>query len=335
MNAPRDLAELHERASRPPRDVVELLSRVTGTVLVLGAGGKMGFHLSLMIHRGLAAAGVPARVVAVSRFGSPGATDPFHEEGIETLAGDLTDSVCLAGLPESGTLFFLAGVKFGTHDQPDLLRRMNVDLPRAVAVRYPDARVVALSTGCVYDFVSPSGGGSVEEDALGERGAYAVSCRGREAAFADSRGSLVRLNYAVDLRYGVLVDIARKVAAGLPVDVTTGHVNVIWQGDANAYILRSLGRCSVPPFVVNVTGRATLNVRDVAHRFGELFERPVAFTGTEAQTAWISNASKALRLWGPPAVDEWTLVEWVADWLGRGGETLDKPTHFDVRDGTF
>ena len=193
---------------------------------------------------------------------------------------------------------------------------MNIDIPAKVASRYSnhDTRIVALSTGCVYDFSTPESGGSVETDSLDPPGDYAVSCLGREQAFVNSgaRASLIRLNYSVDLRYGVLVDIAQKVLCKQPVDVSTGFVNVIWQGDANAYIVQALDYAANPPFVINVTGAQMLKVRQVARRFGELFNRPVTFVGNENRMAWLNNANKSHQLWGPPSIDESPV-----DWMGR------------------
>ncbi len=337
MNSPANLDELDEWASRPTPAVVEVLSKVDSHVLVIGAGGKMGFHLSRMIQRALESARSDFQVIAISRFGSPTATAPFDKQGIQTLSTDLTEDGSVQDLPDSKNIFFLAGMKFGTNNQPALLHQMNVELPRRIANHFPNSRIVALSTGCVYPFTTPDSGGATENDPVGGQGQYAVSCQGRENAFANSTTptSLIRLNYSVDLRYGVLVDIAQKVLHEIPVDVTTGYANVIWQGDANAYIIQALPKAASPPFIVNVTGAATLRIREVATRFGELFEIRAIFEGTESGTAWLSNPTLSHKLWGPPSVDEQQLIEWVAAWLQQGGPTLDKPTHFEVRDGNY
>lgn len=337
LPAPGSMEELHERASRPTAGVVQTLSQLRGDVLVLGAGGKLGFHLSAMLQRGLQEAGHGGRVLAVSRFASPASTAIFRTHDIATLACDLTCPEQLRALPDAQTVFFLAGVKFGASADPQLLQRMNVDLPAQVAHRCSSSRIVALSTGCVYSYVRPDSGGSTETDAVDPVGDYARSCLGREQAFTRARVDccLIRLNYAVDLQYGVLVDIAQKVLAEQPIDITMGHANVIWQGDAVAHIIQALQLTRSPASVLNVTGPRILSIREVALQFGRLLGKPVRLTGEEAPTAWLNNAALAHRLFGRPTVSEDTLMEWVADWVQQGRPTLGKPTHFEVRDGVF
>lgn len=334
---PSSVAELNERATRPDDRVRNALRELDGDVLVLGAGGKMGFHLSAMLHRTLAELGKSNRVIAVSRFGSAESKRPFEEYKIPFTACDLTDDQQLLSLPDCPNIFFLAGVKFGAGEDHNLLQKMNVELPSRVARRFPTSRIVALSTGCVYSYVTPESGGSVETDREDPVGAYALSCLGREQAFADSecRCCLIRLNYSVDLRYGVLVDIARRVLAEQPVDVTMGYFNAIWQGDAVAAIVQSIQHVEHPAHRLNLTGQRILSVREVALQFGRRFEKTVRFTGHEAPTAWLNNATLAHRLFGPPQIPEETLIEWVAHWLLQDLPTLDKPTHFEVRDGRF
>jgi nucleoside-diphosphate-sugar epimerase len=341
--SPPNTQALDDYMSRPPVGVLGTLARSEGDVAVLGAGGKMGYHRAVMLRRGLEAVGQgdSRRVVAVSRFGSAGARERFEQRGIATIAADLCDGGQLAALPEVENVFFLAGVKFGTAHDPGMLERYNVEMPRRVAERYGEARIVALSTGCVYTYVSPAKGGSTEESATVPVGDYAVSCLGREQAFRDAalargtRSVLIRLNYAIDLRYGVLVDIAQRVLAGRPVDVSMGHVNVIWQGDALAHTIQALPLASAPPEVLNVTGPGILEVRDLAERFGDRFGKVVRYTGEEAEAVWLNDASKAHRLFGRPAVRVGEMVEWIATWLEGGGETLGKPTHFEARDGNY
>ncbi len=337
VQGPQSIEELHEMASRPSESVIQFLRNLSGDVMVVGAGGKMGFHLSRMLRRGLDMAGNQCRMMAVSRFANQDATADFQRHNIETICCDLTDPRQLDALPPAENVFALAGVKFGTADDPDLLQRMNVTLPSLVANRFIAARIVALSTGCVYPFVSVQSGGASETCPTGPIGAYAESCWKREQAYTDSqaRCTLIRLNYSVDLRYGVLVDVAQKVLAGEPVDVTMGYANVIWQGDACAHIILSLAMTSRPPAILNVTGSQVLSIRRVAERFGELFGKQVTITGTESPTAWLNDASLSHRLFGKPAVDEETLMQWVANWLVAGGTTLGKPTHFEVRDGKY
>ena len=343
VKGPTSISELHELASRPGEGILQALQEIDSDVLVIGAGGKMGFHLSTMLHRALHQIRSRFRVIAISRFSGPQAMEPFRQQGIETIACDLTNQQAVEALPDSLAIFYLAGVKFGTSQNAQLLHQINVELPARIAERYLESRIVALSTGCVYPFVSPASGGSIEtdadvkDDAIDPPGEYAISCVGRERAFADSVAltSLVRLNYSVDLRYGVLVDLARKVLREEPIDVTTGFVNVIWQGDANAYIIRALSHAATPPFVVNVTGGQILRVRDVALRFANLFGKETILSGKENETAWLNNAAKSHDLWGMPTVSEDQLIEWVAGWLLQGCPILDKPTHFEVRDGRY
>ncbi len=330
--------------SRPSEGVVATLARIEGDILVLGAGGKMGLHLCLMLRRGLEALGKSdrQRVIAVSRFGSVETRARFESHGIETISADLSEPEQLAALPDAPSVFFLAGVKFGTSHEPGLLEKMNVQMPRAVAERFRDSRIVALSTGCVYSFVSPETGGSTEEDATDPVGDYAISCLGREEAFRNAGerwgtpSALLRLNYAIDLRYGVLVDVAQKVLADQPVDVSMGYVNVIWQGDALAHTIQALPHASAPtPFVLNVTGPGILRVRDLAEQFGERFGKAVIIEGEEQATAWLNDASDAHARFGTPEVSIEEMVEWIASWLESGGETLGKPTHFETRDGKY
>ena len=333
MQTPTNLHELHLAASEPTPAAIAAIEECPGDILVLGAGGKMGLHLCLMAKRCIEQLGRDDRVIAVSRWGDARSREEFESLGIETLTCDLTSPDELDQLPDAPNLFFLAGVKFGTANQPELLHRMNVEMPRLVARRFRDSAIVALSTGCVYSFVSPKTGGSSETDPTDPPGEYARSCLGREQAFADSgaRCSLIRLNYSVDLRYGVLVDIAQKARAGEEIDISTAFVNVIWQGDATAYIIASLPRASSPPFVLNVTGRETLHVRQIGYEFSD----EPSFTGEESPTAWLNNASLSHQLFGPPRVSALELIQHVSAWLDHGGETLDKPTHFEAREGNY
>lgn len=327
--------------SAPDDATVEALASYAGEFAVLGAGGKMGLHVALMIRRALDAMGRSDRVTAVSRFGSPDACRPFAAAGIETVSADLSEPDVYSGMPQADNVIFLAGVKFGTSSHPDLLQRMNVVLPQLVAEHFRRSRIVALSTGCVYSFVSPESGGATEESPTDPPGDYARSCLGREQAFIEASRrhgtpcALVRLNYSVEFRYGVLVDIARRVHAGLPVDVRTGYVNVIWQTDAVRQILRCLPLAASPPMVLNVTGSETLSVRELAQRFGKAFGRPALVEGTEAATAWLSNNRRAVELFGPPSTDVETMVRLTAEWIEAGGAMLDKPTHFETRDGNY
>jgi nucleoside-diphosphate-sugar epimerase len=280
-------------------------------------------------------------VTAVSRFGTLRDRDDFERHGIPTLSCDLQDEAQLASLPDAATVIFLAGVKFGTDAAPDLLQRINVELPRKVAERFRGARIVAYSTGCVYPFVTKESGGATEETTPEPVGAYAASCLQRERAFSEASArngtpvALIRLNYSVEFRYGVLLDIATKVLAGEPVNVTTGYVNVIWQRDAVAHSLQALDVATSPAVPLNITGPWILSVRDIAERFGRLFGKPALISGSEEQTAWLSNAGKSHGLFGPPETSVDRMVTWVAAWLLEGGMTWGKATGFECRSGAF
>ena len=333
--------EVDGRLSSPTPEVSDALAGLDGPVLVLGAGGKMGLHLCAMLRRADQATARARPVTAVSRFSSLHGRASFEEAGVETLACDLEDETALAELPDAPNIIFMAGAKFGTGNQPDLLHRMNVELPRRVARRFAGHRCLVFSTGCVYSMVSPSTGGSKETDPTDPPGDYAKSCLGREMAFAEaarqhgSRVALIRLNYSTEFRYGVLVDIAQKVQNGDPVDVSTGWVNVIWQRDAVDHILRAFPHASRDPFVLNVTGADILSVRELAETFGRLLERTPVFSGSEEPTAWLNNAAKSHTLFGPPPTRIEEMMEWTAGWVQAGGDTFGKPTGFDKRSGKF
>lgn len=333
--------DLDHFIATPDEATIEMLRPGSGDFAVLGAGGKMGFHLCLMLRKALDQLGRRDTVRAVSRFGSVRAREEFEAIGCEVIAADLSEPDQLAGIPHCENIFYLAGVKFGTSHDPGLLDKMNVVMPRLVSERFRDSTHVALSTGCVYSFTTPESGGSTEEDATEPPGAYARSCKGREQAYLDAaqrygtRSSLIRLNYSIDLRYGVLVDLALKVKAGDPIDLGTGYVNVIWQGDAIRHTIRSLALASAPPFVLNVTGPEILRVRDIASGLGSRLDCEVSFTGEEAPTAWLNNAGRSHQLFGEPKVPVDTMLDWIVEWLEQGGELLGKPTHFEVRDGQY
>jgi nucleoside-diphosphate-sugar epimerase len=281
-------------------------------------------------------------VICVSRFGSPEARDYLHRHGVETVSCDLLDRDELRALPDAPNVVYLAGFKFGASGAPHRTWAMNAFLPALVGERFSAARIVALSTGNVYPQVPPASGGAAEGTPPSPVGEYAQSCLARERMFeymAEAHGTrsvLIRLNYATDLRYGVLLDIAQRVYGGMPVDVGMGWLNTIWQGDANAILLRAFELCSAPPDVLNVTGPELISVRDAAHRFAELLGRPAPeFTGEEAETALLNDAHRCSALFGPPRVGADTLIEWTAAWVAAGLPTLGKPTHFETRDGKY
>lgn len=343
MNCPKNVAELDLLASEPSPEVVGAVGAIPGDIVVAGAGGKMGYHLCRMLKRAVEASDSDSRIIAVSRFGGTGSREPFEAAGIAVHPADLCQAGEVESLPDASVLFFLAGKKFGTSDDPDELRRFNEGMPGLVAERYRDSRIIALSTGCVYPFVTPDSGGSREEDPVGPVGEYAISCLGRERVFREASGrhgtalALIRLNYSVDLRYGVLVDLAARILNDEPIDLTTGFFNCIWQGDAVAAIIRSsaITRPEPDPLILNVTGPLTLSVREVAGKIAEGLGRKVRFTGSESGTAWLNHAALSHRLFGRPRISEHTLIDWVVEWVGAGRPLLGKPTRFEVRDGNF
>jgi nucleoside-diphosphate-sugar epimerase len=338
---PRTEAELDEMLSRPTRGAVEALSHMDGDFLLLGASGKMGPTLAQMVRRGLDELGSSATVTAIARFSNPAVEASLNAAGVRTLRADLLDAAAVNALPDARNVMFMAGQKFGTSKFPELAWAMNTVVPAYVAERYRASNLLVFSTGCVYANSDVKGGGSVEGDDMAPLGDYANSCVGRERVFAwfahkhHTPLSIFRLNYSIDLRYGVLVDVAQKVYRGIPVDVTMGYANVIWQGDANARAIQCLGHASVPPLVLNVTGSGTVSIREVALRFGILLNREAIIAGEEADTALLSNADRALRMFGEPEVPVEDMMKWTAAWLKNRGRTLGKPTHFEQFDGKY
>lgn len=336
-----DRHQLEARLSEPTPEVIATMRRLDGDLIVLGVAGKMGPSLARMAKRASAAAGAHRRVIGVARFSSPAVQVELEQHGIETIRCDLLDAAALERLPAAPNVLYLAGMKFGATGQESFTWAMNTHLPSLVCRKFACSRIVALSTGNVYGLVPASGGGSVETDVPAPVGEYAMSCLGRERMFEyfsrslGMRAVLVRLNYACDLRYGVLVDLAQKILAGIPVDQGTSWFNTIWQGDANAQTLRCFDHVASPARLLNVTGTEQLNVRETCERLADLLGRKPAFVGVESPTALLSNATQAVQLFGPARVSADELVRMVADWLRRGGVTLNKPTHFEARDGKF
>jgi len=333
--------ELEDRLASPSVQDQEAMRRLSGDIIILGAGGKMGPSLAGRARRASDAAGVKRRVIAVSRFASPVIASELECSGIETVRCDLLNQEEVAHLPACENVLFLSGRKFGSSDRPDLTWALNTVVPANVARHYRGCRIVVFSTGNVYAPVRTGTSGSVETDAPGPVGEYAQSCLARERVFeyySQQHGTgcvIFRLNYAVDLRYGVPVDIAHKVYAGEPVNLTVGWFNAIWQGDANSYALRCLELCGCPPRILNVTGPEIISVREVAEFYGRAFGREAMFCGEESDHALLSNASLCHTLLGRPEVSVGTLLGWVAHWVRSGGPTLDKPTKFEVTDGRF
>ena len=333
-----DVEALEEFMTRPDPDLVADLEAVPGDILVLGAGGKMGPTLCRMAKR--AAPG--KRVVAVARFTEPGLAERLRSQDVETLVCDLLDEEAVARLPKLENVIYMAGRKFGSAGAEALTWAMNVLVPGRIASHFRESRIVAFSTACVYPYVPVILGGAGEETPTEPPvGDYAWSCVGRERAFLfgserwGTPGRLIRLSYAIDMRYGVLHDIATRVRAGEPVDLAMGHVNVIWQGDANAMALRSLRHVTSPTSALNVTGPEILSVRRLAGEFARLFGCEARFRGEETGSAWLCDAARAFELFGYPRVPLRRLVRWQADWIARGMPSLGKPTRFEVRDGHY
>ncbi|WP_231612457.1 NAD-dependent epimerase/dehydratase family protein [Novipirellula galeiformis] len=336
-----DITQLEELISRPTDAVISTMLHLSGDIIVLGAGGKIGPSIARMAKRASDQAETPRRIIAISRFSDSASRKRLEEFGVETVQADLLDTEKLADLPDAENILYLAGHKFGVSDDPSLTWAMNSFLPGTVMQRYRDSRVVAYSTGCVYGLSELVRGGAVETDPLNPTDEYSMSCLGRERIveyFSRTNGtptSILRLNYAVEPRYGVLVDIAKMVLAEKPVDVTMGHCNVIWQGDANAMALASLANVSSPPFVVNIVGPELLSVRGIAESFGKLFDKEVRFVGTESPSCLLTNGQRCQENFGYPQVPVQTVIQWTADWIRRGEPTHNKPTGFQVRDGKY
>ncbi len=322
----------------PSDALVADLAKTPGDVIVLGVAGKMGPTLARMAKR----AAPSKRVMGVARFSEPGVREALVGAGVEPISADLLDRAQLENLPKAANVVFMAGRKFGATGDVPLTWAMNVQVPAMVAEVFKDSRIVAFSTGCVYPFVPVDSGGANEDvPPIPPPGDYATSCVGRERMFEffsnrhGTPGRLFRLNYAIDMRYGVLHDIGRKVRDDEPIDLSMGHVNVIWQGDANAIALRCLAHATTPTTPINVTGPETIEVRWLAGEFGKLLGRQPKFTGAPAATGWLNDSRRMVEEFGKPSVPLARMIEWTADWLARDMATLNKPTHYEVRDGKY
>jgi nucleoside-diphosphate-sugar epimerase len=332
-----DIAALDELLCRPSQALIDDLQKVDGDIMILGVAGKMGPTLA-----GLAKAALPhRRVIGVARFSDASVKAWLEARGIETINCDLLDEAAIKALPKMQNIVFMAGRKFGAEGDLSLTWAMNAHVPALVAQAFADSRIVAFSTGCVYPFVPVNGKGANESLAPDPPGEYAQSCVGRERMFEyfsrkfATPGRLFRLNYAIDMRYGVLHDIATKILGGKPIDVSLGHVNFIWQGDASAQALRCLAHCDTPTSPINVSGHEILSVRDLAAKFGARLGREPIIVGKEEPTAWLTDTSQATKLFGLPIVDTAQLIAWTADWVARSMPSLGKPTKYEVRDGRY
>ncbi len=333
--------QLEELISRPGENLLTMISGLSGDIIILGINGKIGPSLARMAGRACDIAGIKKRIIGVDRQYNPEQEESFKKIGIETIQGDLLDTGFINSLPNAENVFFLAGMKFGSVDNLSLTWAINSYLPAIVAERFKSSRIVAFSTGCVYPLVPVSSGGSTEKDQPEAIGEYAQSCLGRERMFEfgsnryNTKVTLIRLNYSVEMRYGVLVDVASKVKNSLPIDLSMGYFNAIWQGDVNDTVLRSINLASSPARIINLTGTEILSVRDVAIEFGKYMGVKPVFVGNESDTALLSNASEAHKLLGKPEVPSNVMIKWISGWLNDDRRLLGKPTHFEVRDGKY
>ena len=332
-----DEDDLEELLSRPSQALIDDLQRLDGDILILGVGGKVGPTLARLAMRAAPA----KRIVGVARYSDPAVRARLEAWGIETIACDLLDRTAVATLPQFSNVIFMAGKKFGTAEDPAFTWAMNTHVPAIVAETFTQSRIVAFSTLCVYPYAPVDREGWDESVATEPVGEYANSCVGRERIFQHfsqqhgTLGRLLRLNYAIDMRYGVLHDVARWVHAGEPVPLTMGYVNVIWQGDASAQALRALLHCTSPTSPLNIGGAESTSIRTLAHAFGQRFNTTPQFDGTESESAWINSTAQAQQLFGPPVVPLETMIDWTANWIERALPAYAKPTHFQVRDGKF
>jgi len=339
MNPPLefiDEAHLEDVMSPPSLALVHSLAQLQGDILILGVAGKMGPTLARMAKR----AAPQKRVIGVARFSNAHLMRSLSAQGIECIQADLLSAQALEALPDAPNVVFMAGRKFGSQGSEWLTWAMNAHVPALVAQRYKTSRILAFSTACVYPFVDVHGPGAPESLAPTPPGEYANSCVARERMFEHfshehkTPGCLLRLSYAIDMRYGVLHDVARTIWQGLPLSVAMGHANIIWQGDANDLALRALSACTTPTSAINLSG-PPISIRDVATRLAKRMGKTVQFTDTEGSTAWLVDCQKADALWGTPSVALDTLLDWTAAWVMKGHKSLGKPTHFEVRDGHY
>lgn len=334
-------SELDAVLARPYPELIAMMRRLEGDIAILGIAGKMGITMGLAAVNAIREAGVKKTVYGVSRFSNPTAAETLEKAGIKPVRCDFLDRAAVAKLPRVPNVIFMAGRKFGTGGEEDLTWAMNTIAPAHVGEHFANSSIVVFSTGCVYPLVRLEQGGCSEDVPPNPVGEYSQSCLGRERTFAyfsrtqGTRVCLLRLNYALDLRYGVLHDIAQAVWDGRPVDQTVGWFNALWQGDANNQALLALQCCTAPATALNLTGPETASVAEVAHTFGRLMGKPVLFSGETGPVAYLNNAARAHRLFGYPRVALDTVIRWTADWVKAGGRSLGKPTHFEVSSGSF
>ncbi|WP_019419622.1 NAD-dependent epimerase/dehydratase family protein [Paenibacillus sp. OSY-SE] len=337
----RTIEELEVKLAEPSDALVQDMANIEGDIMLLGVGGKMGPSLARLAMNAIQKAGANKQVYGASRFSSASLKDELEHDGVKTIAADLLNPNDLEQLPDVKNVIYMAGNKFGTKGNEGFTWAMNTYLPGQVAQKFRNSRIVVFSTGNVYPLTPVLQGGASELSDTGPVGEYAQSCLGRERVFEyyskeySIPMSIYRLNYAIDMRYGVLLEIAKSVQEHRPIDISMGHANCIWQGDANEIAIRSLLACSTPPNIINVTGPETISLRWVAEQFGMRFGQPPIIEGKEADTALLNNAAKSFQLFGYPRVSLMQMIDWIAEWLQQGGEVWNKPTHFQERKGNY
>ena len=333
--------ELEDILSSPSGNVNRVVARLNGDIVILGVAGKMGPTIARMLVRSCLESGIKKKITGVSRFSDKTIRETLERSGIETVECNLLERKNVEKLPDAENVVFLAGMKFGTTGKEPLTWVMNTLVPALVAEKYRYSRIVALSTGNVYPLTKVAEGGCTEEHPPEPVGEYAQSCLGRERIFQyfSERNrtpvATIRLNYAVELRYGVLVDIARRVMNGDSIDLRMGYVNVIWQADANRGIIECFSLCSIPPAIINLTGREIISVRKTAEEFASIFGKKPVFVNEEEETALLSNPSFFYETFGDSEITAEQMITWVGEWIKKGNPTFDKPTHFETKNGRF
>lgn len=336
-----DIVKQYQKFLEPSDALIADVVKLDGDIIILGVGGKMGPDLAKLARRAIDISGKKIKVIGVARFSEPSLKNELEQSGVKTISADLLEETQLAKLPDAPNVLYLAGMKFGTTGKESLTWAMNSYLPGRVAEKYKDSRIVAFSTGNVYPFTSIASGGPTEHHAVEPIGEYAQSCLGRERMFQyfsvknQTPVLIFRLNYANDVSYGVLLDIARSVKERKPIDLRMGYVNIIWQGDANEMAIRSLHHCGTPAKILNIAGGEILSVRSLAQEFGSLFNEQPRFVNEEQSTALLSNARESFRLFGEPRVRTSDMISLIAQWVNEGRRTSQKPTHFQEREGKF
>lgn len=337
----KTIAELEAKLAQPSEALIHDLGKVDGDLILLGVGGKMGPSLARLAVNAIREGGLGKRVIGVSRFSNQEARRELEEAGVETISCELLDQEALFSLPNAANVIYMAGNKFGTTGNENFTWAMNTYLPGRVAEKFKDSRIVVFSSGNIYPFTKVSGGGASENVPPEPLGEYAQSTLGRERIFEyhshryGTPMTLYRLNYAIDMRYGVLLELAKAINEGRTIDLSMGYANVIWQGDANSMALRCLNHCASPPTVINITGPETVSIRWAATELAKRIGKEALFEGTESDTALLNNASKSHQLFGYPSVSLLQMIDWTADWVAQGGATWNKPTHFQERKGKY